>query len=146
MKAPELVEPLQKGLLKSLRMLWLLAKIIIPVSCLIVFLEHYGIIEKISAFFAPAMSLTGLPGEASIALTLGALVNLYAALGVLAVLPLSAQQATVIALMLGICHELPVETVISAHTGLKIPVSAALRLAAALAAGAALHFIFSLFH
>jgi hypothetical protein len=126
-------------------MLWLLSKIIIPVTCLLTILEHFEILPVIAEFFTPVMALTGLPGEATIALTLGFFVNFYASLGVMAALSLSARQVTVLALMLGICHELPVETVICAHTSLKIPVSAALRLFTALLAGTALNFVFSLF-
>lgn len=137
-----LVEPVKKGLLKSLRLLWLLTKIIIPVSCLITIMNYYGIMERIASFFTPAMSLTGLPGEAAIALSLGFFANFYAALGMITSMSLSPQQMTIMALMLGICHELPVETIVCTHTGLKIPVSIVLRVTTALAAGVALNFIY----
>lgn len=139
-----LAEPVKRGLIKSIQLLWLLIKIIVPVSCLVAVLDYFGIIELIAGFFSPAMALFGLPGEATIALILSFFVNFYAALGVIATLDLSSQQITVLAVMIGICHELPVETVICSYTGLRIPVSAALRLFTALSAGLILNLIYNL--
>lgn len=139
----KLVEPVKKGLLKSLRLLWLLTKIVVPVSCLVTFLEYYGIMEKIAAFFAPVMTYAGLPGEAAVILSLGFFTSFYAALGVIVNTSLTTAQMTTIALMMGICHELPVETIVCTHTGLKIPVSALLRLTTALAAGIVLNNIYA---
>lgn len=139
-----LLEPVKKGLKKSLQLLWMLTKIILPVSCMVAVLDYYGIINSIAGFFAPAMSLFGLPGEATIALLLSFFVSFYAALGVITTLTLDAQQITVLAVMIGICHELPIETVVCSYTGLRIPVSAALRLFTALAAGLLLNAIYNL--
>jgi hypothetical protein len=139
-----LAEPVKKGLKKSLQLLWLLAKIIIPVSCLVALLDYYGLIENISSFFTPAMALFGLPGEATIALLLSFFVSFYAAMGVITALTLNPQQITVLAVMIGICHELPVETVICSYTGLRVPVSALLRIVTALFAGLILNLVYSL--
>ena len=140
-----LAVPVKKGLLKSGQLLWLLVKIIVPISCLVAILDHYGIIESFAAFFAPAMSLFGLPGETTIALLLSFFVNFYAAIGVITAMSLDARQITVLAVMIGICHELPVETAICSYTGLKVPVSAALRIITALCAGLLLNNIYNLF-
>ena len=139
-----LLEPVKKGLKKSLQLLWMLTKIILPVSCLVAILDYYGVINSIAGLFAPFMSLFGLPGEATIALLLSFFVSFYAALGVITTITLDAQQITVLAVMIGICHELPVETVVCSYTGLRIPVSAALRLFTALAAGLLLNAIYNL--
>jgi spore maturation protein SpmB len=139
-----LLEPVKKGLKKSLQLLWMLTKIILPVSCLVAVLDYYGIINSIAGIFAPFMSLFGLPGEATIALLLSFFVSFYAALGVITTITLDAQQITVLAVMIGICHELPVETVVCSYTGLRIPVSAALRLFTALAACLLLNAIYNL--
>ncbi len=139
-----LAEPVRRGFFKSMQLLWLLIKIIVPVSCLVAVLDYYGIIEAIAGFFTPAMALFGLPGEATIALLLSFFVNFYAALGVITTMSLSSQQITILAVMIGICHELPVETVVCSYTGLRIPVSAALRLLTALGAGLILNLIYNL--
>jgi hypothetical protein len=140
----QLAEPILKGLKKSGKLLLLLIKIIIPVSCLVAILDFYGVIAIVAGFFTPAMALFGLPGEATIVLLLGIFVNLFAALGVLTTMTLNPQQITVLAVMIGICHELPVETVICSYTGLKIPTSSVLRLLTALGAGLILNIVYSL--
>ena len=141
----KLVIPVKRGLAKSGQLMWLLVKIIIPVSCLVAILDYYGIIESFAKFFTPAMSYLGLPGEATIALLLSFFVNFYAAIGVITAMSLDARQITVLAVMIGICHELPVETAICSYTGLRVPVSAALRIITALCAGLLLNTIYNLF-
>lgn len=139
-----IIEPVKTGLLKSFRLLWLLVKIIVPISCLVAVFDYYGIIGAVAGFFSPAMAYFGLPGEATIVLLLSFFVNFYAALGVLTTMALSSQQITVLAVMIGICHELPMETVVCSYTGLPIPVSALLRLFTALGAGLLLNMIYIL--
>lgn len=138
---PAFTKPLIKGFRKSISLLWLLIKIIVPVSCLVALLDFYGIVDQIATVFTPAMSLFGLPGEAAISLLLGFLVNIYAAMGAIAAISLNPQQITILAVIIGICHELPVETIICRYTGLKIPVSIALRLTTAVIAGIILNLI-----
>ncbi len=139
-----LVEPVKKGLIKSIKLLWFLTKIIVPVSCLVAVLDYFGIIETIAGYFSPAMAFFGLPGEATIALLLSFFVNFYAALGVITTMTLNTQQITILAVMIGICHELPIETVVCSYTGLRVPVSAVLRITSALAAGLLLNLIYSI--
>ncbi len=136
--------PVKKGLTKSLGLLWLLIKIIIPVSLLVAMLNHFGIMELLAGLFSPAMALFGLPGEATIALLLSAFVNFYAALGVITTMTLSPQQITVLAVMIGICHDLPIETAVSSYTGLRIPAAATLRIFTAIVAGLLLNLIYTL--
>jgi len=140
-----LIEPLKKGLIKSGKLLLLLLKIVVPVSCAVAILDHYGVIELIAGYFTPAMALFGLPGESTIALLLSFMVNFYAALGVISAMTLTTQQITVLAVMIGICHELPVETAVCSYTGLRIPVAAALRIVTALFAGFTVNMLYNLF-
>lgn len=144
MKESGLIVPVKRGVAKSMQLLLLLTKIIIPVSCLVAVLDYFGIVHQVAVFFTPAMDLFGLPGEATIALLLGIFVSIYASLGVITTMTLSPQQITVLAVMIGICHELPVESVICRYTGLRIPVSAALRFFTALGTGLLLNLIYTL--
>jgi hypothetical protein len=141
---PTFTEPLITGFRKSISLLWMLIKIIVPVSCLVALLDFYGIVDQIATIFTPAMSFFGLPGEAAISLLLGFLVNIYAAMGAISAITLTAQQVTILAVIIGICHELPVETIICRYTGLRIPVSIALRLTTAVVAGVILNLIYTL--
>ena len=139
-----LLEAIKKGLAKSMQLLMLLLKIIVPVSCLVALLNHYGIMESIAGFFSPAMAVFGLPGESTIVLLLSFFVNFYAALGVITTMSLNPQQITVLAVMIGICHELPIETAVSSYTGLRIPAAAVLRISTALVAGLLVNLIYTL--
>jgi hypothetical protein len=137
-----LTEPVLKGLQKSIKLIWLLIKIIIPVSCLVALLDYFGIVALVAGYFTPLMRLFGLPGEATISLLLGVLINIYAAMGSIPALTLTPRQITILAVMIGICHELPVETVICSYTGLRIPVSIILRLSTAVFAGILLNLFY----
>lgn len=135
----KLFPPLKSGFQKSLKMLWLLAKIIIPLSCLVQLMDHYAVLEPAATFFSPLTSWFGLPGEAILPLLLGFWTSLYASLGVINSISPGPQQITIIGLMLGICHELPIEAAICRSTGLKFYQSILLRLTTALLAGFLLH-------
>jgi putative effector of murein hydrolase len=63
------------------------------------------------------MSFVGLPGEASTVLVLGLFVNIYAALGAIISLSLTAKQITIIAIFLSFAHTLPVEVEITKKVG-----------------------------
>lgn len=139
----ELLVPVKAGLNKSLRVLWFLTRIIIPVTCAIHLLEYYDLLEPAARFFSPVTALLGLPGESVLPLMLGFWTNFYASLGAMGTLALGPRQITVLALMLGICHELPIESAICRSTGLKIYQSILLRLGAALLAGFLLHALYT---
>lgn len=138
-----LLTPIKSGFQKSLRVLWFLTKIIIPVTCLLHLLEYYDLLEPTAAFCAPFTSWLGLPGEAVLPLMLGFWTNFYASLGVVANMSLSTRPMTVFALILGICHELPIESAICSSTGLKIHQSVLLRLVTAFLAGFLLNALYT---
>jgi hypothetical protein len=137
----ELKIPVFTGLQKSVGMLFFLLKIILPVSCLIVLMDYFQLQTYIARVFAPVMSLTGLPGEAAIALALGFFLNFYAAIGAITPLSLGAAEITTMAVILGICHELPIESAVCKHTGLPVTVAILLRLATAFVAGVLVHLL-----
>lgn len=140
----KVLEPARSGLLKSLKVLWLLFRIIIPISIMVKAVEHFNLVEPLSAALAPVMAWSGLPGEAAIPLALGFFVNFYASMGAITSMAWSSREITIMGVMLGICHELPVEAAVCSYTGLKFPVSVVLRLGTALAAGAFLNLLYTL--
>ena len=139
-----LVFPIRAGILKSSRIILLLVKIIVPVSCVVFTMKYFNILEPVAMFFAPLMSLLGLPGEAALALAFGFFISVYAAIGVITTLTLTAAEITILAVMIGISHELFLETAISSHTGLRMPAAIALRMGTALIAGLFLNLVFTL--
>ena len=93
------------GLLKSAKTLWLIAIIVIPITCLIGLLEAYSILDVIVTLFAPVLKVIGLPGESALVLTLGYFVSYYASLGAIAALSLPGRDITVLGVMISICHD-----------------------------------------
>jgi spore maturation protein SpmB len=107
----------KRGALNGLAITYEMVKVIVPFYIAIEFLKHTPFLGFVSEFFRPLMKLFGLPGEAALGLMAGYFVNLYAAIAVLVPLNLPAKEITVIALMLGIAHNLPLETAVTRQTG-----------------------------
>ncbi|HAG07390.1 MAG TPA: nucleoside recognition protein [Peptococcaceae bacterium] len=121
---------LKRGLGKGLRVTWELTRVAVPVYIIVTWLQYAGVLPVIAGVCAPVMELVGLPGEASLALVMGWLLHLYAAIGVILGLSLSTKQITIIAGMLLLAHSLPLETVVARQTGVRVLPLVALRLAA----------------
>ncbi len=84
----------------------------VPVYVIVALLKLTPVIDYISGFFQPLMRYFGLPGESALAYVTGAVVNLYAALAVVAGLGLSERQLTILAIMLGVSHSQIMESAI----------------------------------
>lgn len=97
---------------KGLGFLWFLFKTILPLYVLTGILKESGLLAWASGFLEPVMALFGLPPTAAAVITAGLVVNLYAATAVAAPLGLTWQQLSVLGLMLGIAHSLPVESAV----------------------------------
>ncbi|MCL6476891.1 MAG: nucleoside recognition protein [Peptococcaceae bacterium] len=121
-------DTLKRGLGKGVSVTWELTKIVVPVYVLITFLKYTPVLSYIARLCEPAMRLVGLPGEASIAVVLGLVANLYAALGAIASINLSSKEITIIALILLISHSLPMETAVSQKVGVNGLVMIAIRI------------------
>lgn len=113
-------DTIKRGFLSGLMVTWELSNTIIPVYFIVTILKHTPALTWISDLMIPFMKIVGLPGEASIVLVLGYLVNIYAALGAILSFDLSVKEITIIAAMLLIAHSLPVETAVSKRTGVKV--------------------------
>ncbi len=103
---------IQAGLKRGISTFFTLAKIMIPVFIIVTFLKFTPVLPALAGFFKPYMKIFGLPGDAALAIVMGNAVNLYAALAVITSIKLSGDQATIIAVMLGISHSLPMEITI----------------------------------
>ena len=136
---------LKKGFLNGLSLTVDMIKVIVPFYLLVELLRYLGFIRFIGGIFQPFMGLFGLPGESALALIAGYTANLYAAIAVLKPLHLSSKDVTIIALMLGISHSLPVETPVTKKAGVNAWPLLAARLALSLLAGMALNLVWKLF-
>lgn len=133
--APPLLEPALRGIRKGLQTAWLMVKIIVPVTFVLVLLEKLGWLVRVADFFSPLLKSFGLPGEAALPLILGFFVNIYAAIGAITVLTLSPREITVIALMILTCHALLLESPLLKFTGLPAFTSVTMRIALAFVFG-----------
>ena len=134
-------QTLNKGLKSGLHTTWTLAKIIVPVYFTVTVLKHTFLLDAISDFFKPFMKVVGLPGEAAIVLVLGNMVNLYAALGAIATLTLTAKEVTIIAVMLSFSHSLFMETAVAKKTGISVALILIIRLLLAVISGIILNIV-----
>lgn len=135
------VETFRRGLIKGISTTWELGKVVVPVYILVTFLKHTPILDWIAATCAPAVNYLGLPGEASLALVLGNVLNIYAAIGVITTLSLNHKQVTILAVMLLLSHSIFIETAVSRRIGVNPWFVASTRLGLSVAAGLILNFI-----
>lgn len=126
----------RRGLLSGLATSWMLVKIMVPSIAAVQLLRALGFLQWTAAAAAPLMKIFGLPGEASLALLTGALVNIYAAIAVAVNIAMTAKDMTVLAIMVLIAHNLIVETAVQSRAGTPAAVMLTVRISAAVAAGA----------
>jgi hypothetical protein len=86
--------------------------IVAPVYTVVTILKYTPIIKTFAGFMSPLMKHFGLPGEAALALILGNVINLYAGLGAVTALKITAAQLTVLSLMLLLSHSQILETAV----------------------------------
>lgn len=112
----------------------LILKLVVPFYILADMLLYYDLLRYISFLFTPITGVLDLPAEAAMALAGGILINLYAAIAFAAPLDLSPYQWTILAVFLGVCHAMVVESAIMAKLGISYGYSVLLRLSAAFVA------------
>jgi hypothetical protein len=114
---------------------WDLLKVMIPTMILVQILKVTGLLSSMAAAAAPLMDLFGLPGESSLVLVTGGLVNVYAAIAVAVNIPLTAKGMTILAVMVLIAHNLIVETAVQSQSGTPAWITLPVRISAAIFAG-----------
>lgn len=95
---------------------WLL-KLLIPISLGVCLLQYFGVIEWIAGYTKPLFQHVGLPGEAAVPFVTGALTGTYGGLASMMALQLTLREATILTLMILVCHALPMESAVVAKTG-----------------------------
>ena len=99
--------------------LWVM-KIVVPISLVTAILEFSGWTYTLVAWLKPAMGWLSLPPEAALPIITGLLIGIYGGIGVMATLPLTADQMTLIAVFLLIAHNLIQEGIIQGNSGIHI--------------------------
>ncbi|NLO22459.1 MAG: nucleoside recognition protein [Syntrophomonadaceae bacterium] len=138
-----MLEIFTRGAKKGLNLTWeLVIKIVLPVYIIVSLLTYTPVIPWLSASLSPFMSFLGLPGEAALPLVLGALVSFYAGLGAVVPLGLGPKELTIVAAMLLLAHDLPVEAAVSKKSGSRIVSLMLIRVLAACAFGISINYLF----
>lgn len=108
---------LGRALPRAGRTILMLMKLMLPISLGVALLRWTGALAAIGAFFAPAMALFRLPGEAAVPLVTGNLAGIYALIGAMAMLPLSPEAVTTLSAMALVAHNLIIEGAVQHRTG-----------------------------
>ena len=119
---------LKQTLNTSLQSALIILKLVIPIYILADILYFYNTLSYVSFLIEPFTSLIGLPPQTSLAILSGMFLNLYAAVAFAAPLDLTPHQWTILAVFLGVCHSLIVESVIMKKIGISNIYSYGLRI------------------
>lgn len=136
---------LRIGVAAGLQTFWDLTKVMIPAYGITLALEQLGVIGRLANVARPLMEALGLPGDAAVPLVVGYMLNIYAAVGSMQALDLTARQVTVLAVAILIGHNLVVEGAVLHKAGMNGFVFGALRVVAGLAAAIVANQLMGLF-
>jgi hypothetical protein len=113
----DLKASVKKGLLSGLRVLWELAKVIVPAVIVVNVLDKTGVLMHLSQWLGPVMALFGLPGESALVLVTANFVSFYGGLALIVALALPFKQTTILAAMMMINHGAISETALVSKAG-----------------------------
>ena len=95
---------------------WLL-KVMLPISLAVRVLQHVGFIDWLAAILSPIFSVIGLSGDSAIVFLTSIFLPLYPTIAVMTTLTLTLREATILAVMCLVSHNLPVECSVAHKTG-----------------------------
>lgn len=128
---------------ESLRIYWMLARIMVPVMVAAEVLLRLGVIERVAPLFEPLMSAIGLPAELGLAWVTAMVVGLWGAVPLLFTLvpvsSLSVAEVSLFSALLLFAHGLPLEQKIIQTVGPGFWVTTFLRVAGGLLYAFLLH-------
>jgi hypothetical protein len=126
---------LKNGFIAGLKSGWhsfiWMCEIVIPISFLVTLLQWSGWLDKIDFVLNPLMSFLHLPSEAALPIISGMLINIYAVIAVVTVLPFTTAQMTLIAIFSLICHNLIMEGIVQYRSGINVIKATLTRIVAA---------------
>lgn len=130
---------LKVGTRKTISTVWFLLKVMLPTSFAVALLGWSGLLEQFAGLLSPLMRILGLPGEAALVFISGVFLNNYSAIAAMGSMGLSLRDATILAIMCLIAHNLIVETAVMKSAGSSAAKMVALRIGTAIVAAIALN-------
>jgi len=126
---------------------FILLRIIIPISIVVKILEEFGVIDIIGRFLGPVMKIVGLPGECGLIWATAMVTNIYGGIIVFftmaTTIPFTIAQVTILCSMILVAHSLPVELRIAQKAGVRLWFMFVLRVFSAFLLGLILHHIYN---
>lgn len=108
--------------------LWLL-KVMLPISLAVRVLQYVGVIDWLAGYLSPVFSYIGLSGDSAFVFLTSIFLPLYPTIAVMTTLTLTLREATILAVMCLISHNLPVECSVAHKTGSRFGEIVAFRIA-----------------
>ena len=87
--------------------LWLF-KVMLPISLAVRVLQYVGVIDWLAGYLSPVFSYIGLSGDSAIVFLTSIFLPLYPTIAVMTTLTLTLREATILAVMCLVSHNLPV--------------------------------------
>ena len=121
MPLPRLFIRLYKCLLRAIPRslsicIWLF-KVMLPISLAVRVLQYVGVIDWLAGYLSPIFSYIGLSGDSAIVFLTSIFLPLYPTIAVMTTLTLTLREATILAVMCLVSHNLPVECSVAHKTG-----------------------------
>ena len=121
MPLPRLLIRLYKCLLRaiprSLSICVWLFKVMLPISLAVRVSQYVGVIDWLAGYLSPIFSYIGLSGDSAIVFLTSIFLPLYPTIAVMTTLTLTLREATILAVMCLVSHNLPVECSVAHKTG-----------------------------
>lgn len=132
---PNIQTRLKSGFLEGVKKGWSsfvwMSKIVIPLSLAVTLLQWTGWLDKLDFLLEPLTRLINLPPEAALPIISGMVINLYACIAIITVMPFTLAQMTLIAVFNLIAHNLILEGAIQHKSGMHWAKITAIRIGAA---------------
>ena len=136
-----LLKCLRLALPRSLSIcLWLL-KVMLPISLAVRVLQYVGVIDWLAGYLSPVFSYIGLSGDSAFVFLTSIFLPLYPTIAVMTTLTLTLREATILAVMCLVSHNLPVECSVAHKTGSRFGEIVAFRIAMSFVAAVVLNWL-----
>ena len=108
---------LLRAIPRSLSICVWLFKVMLPISLAVRVLQYVGVIDWLAGHLSPIFSYIGLSGDSAIVFLTSIFLPLYPTIAVMTTLTLTLREATILAVMCLVSHNLPVECSVAHKTG-----------------------------
>lgn len=136
-----LVKCVRLALPRSLSICLWLFKVMLPISLAVRVLQYVGVIDWLAGYLSPVFSYIGLSGDSAFVFLTSIFLPLYPTIAVMTTLTLTLREATILAVMCLISHNLPVECSVAHKTGSRFGEIVAFRIIMSFVAAVALNWL-----